>query len=99
MRFFNRNPWQIWSAILKAVGGMGCLVVLVWQFALIGYYSIERPRKPDAEKGWVVPIPWTHTSYGTIEESASLLGFGNWFFLFFAVLGAGAAIERFKKRV
>lgn len=98
MRFFDRKPWQIWSAILKGIGGAGCLIVLVWQFGLIGYYSVKRPPKPEPEKGWTIPLPWTNTTYGTLEESARLLGLDYWLFPFFAVLGAGAAIEKLRAK-
>ena len=96
MRFLNRKPWQILSIVLRAIGSIGCLAILVWSFGLIGYYSVKRPRAPEQEKGWTVPLPWTNTTYGTIEEAAQLLGSGYWFFPFFAILGAGAAIEKFK---
>jgi len=98
MRLFDRKPWQIWSIVLKTIGGTGCLAILVWSFGLIGYYSVKRPREPEPEKGWTVPLPWTNTTYGTIEEAAQLLGSRYWFFPFFAILGAGAAIEKFKEK-
>lgn len=98
MRFFDRKPWQIWSIVLRAIGGIGCLAIFVWSFALIGYYSVKRPRAPEPEKGWTVPLPWTNTTYGTLEESAQLLSLHDWFFPFFAVGIAGAGIEIFKEK-
>jgi hypothetical protein len=98
MRFLDRRPWQIWSIVLKTIGGTGCLAIIVWSFGLIGYYSVKRPREPEPEKGWTVSLPWTNTTYGTLEEAAQLLGLHDWFFPFFVVLGAGVAIEKFKEK-
>src|SRR6266853_2057102 len=73
MRSIGREPWQVWSNVLKALGGVGCLAVLLWSFGLIGYYSIKRPSEPVRENGWTVPLQWTHVSYGTPEENGQLL--------------------------
>ena len=97
MRSAN-HPWQAWSKILKTLGAVGCLATLLWSFGLIGYYSVKRPSEPSPERGWTVPLEWTHVSYGTPEENEQLLRLHYWFFPFFAMGLAGAMIEKFKIR-
>ena len=76
----------------------GCLVTLVWSFGLIGYYDAKRPSVASPERGWTVPLEWTHVSYGTPEENDQLNRLHYWFFPFFAVGAAGAAIEKFREK-
>ncbi len=74
------------------------MAVLLWSFGLIGYYSIKRPSEPVRENGWTVPLQWTHVSYGTPEENGQLLRLHFWFFPFFAILAAGATIEKLNEK-
>ena len=97
MRSTGRG-WQAWSKILKLLGGVGCLATLLWSFGLIGYYSVKRPSEAFPERGWTVPLQWTHVSYGTPEENEQLLRLHYWFFPFFAVGAAGVAIEKLNEK-
>ena len=87
MPTFAREPWKVWSQVLRVVGAVGCLVVSLWLFGLIGYYSTKRPRNPDPEHGWTDPLQWTRTTYGRPEENEQLLRLHFWLIPFFAVLG------------
>jgi hypothetical protein len=90
------RSWERLSKFLKTVGGVGCLVTLVWSFSLIGYYTAKRPSVASPERGWTVPLAWTHVSYGTPSENEQLMRLHSWFFPFFAVALAGAAIQKLK---
>jgi hypothetical protein len=93
-----RASWRFWSNVLKSIGGLGCLAAFLWSFGLIGYYSVKRPSKPVPERGWTIALPWTHVSYGTPKEANQLLRLHYWFFPFFIVGVAGAAIEKFHEK-
>jgi len=94
----NGRPWQAWSRILKTLGAVGCSITFLWSLGLIGYYSAKRPSEPSPERRWTVPLTWTHVSYGTPEENEQLLRLHCWFFPFFALLAAGAAIEKLTEK-
>jgi Ni,Fe-hydrogenase I cytochrome b subunit len=98
MPIVGREPWRIGSQVLRVVGAAGCLIVFVWLLGLIGYYSTKRPRDPDLEHSWTVPLQWTHTTYGTLEENEELHRLHFWFFPFFAVLAVGETIRRRHER-
>jgi|SRR5712664_3809903 len=93
-----RENWKIWSQGLRIAGVAGCLIVGLWSFSLIGYYSAKRPRSPNLEHGWTVPLQWTHTTYGSPAENEQLLRLHFWFFPFFAVLGIGEAIRKMHEK-
>jgi hypothetical protein len=98
MLAFAREPWKIWPQVLRVVGWTGCVVVFLWLFGLIGYYSTKRPRNPAPEHGWTVPLQWTHTAYGTPEENAQLLRLHFWFIPFFGVGVGGEAIRKLREK-
>jgi len=98
MPILARESWKIWSQVLRVVGAAGCLVAFLWLFGLIGYYSTKRPRNPDPEHGWTVPLQWTHTTYGTPDENAQLLRLHFWFVPFFVVLGVGETIRKLHEK-
>jgi hypothetical protein len=98
MLIFACGPWKIWSQVFRVVGAAGFLVVFLWLFGLIGYYSSKRPRNPDAEHRWTVPLQWTHTTYGTPEENEQLLRLHYWLLPFFVVGGVGETIRRLHEK-
>src|SRR5690349_12699613 len=98
MLIFGREPWWVWSRVLVTVGAIGCLVVFLWLFALIGYYSSARSFGPTPERGWTVPLPWTHGYYGTFLESQRMLQLHYWFAPFFLIGFAGAMIQQLHKK-
>jgi hypothetical protein len=98
MRILSSGAWQKWSRVLQIVGCTGCLTVMIWLIGLIGYYSSTRPYGPSPERCWNVPPHWTHGFYGTYEENQHILRLFDWFFPFFAVLFAGAAIRQSHKK-
>lgn len=94
MRILGLEPWQVWSRVSLTVGVVGCLSVLLWSFGLIGYYSFTRPYGPLPQRGWTVPLHWTHGFYGTFEENQQLLRSHDWFLPFFMMGVAGSAIRQ-----
>jgi hypothetical protein len=74
------------------------MVVLLWSFGLIGYYSFKRPRQPMPERGWTEDLRWTHGYYGSHEEKEQLLRLHDWFYPFFLVAGVGAWIKTLHKK-
>jgi hypothetical protein len=85
----SHRPWQIWSNVLSFSGAAGCLVVFLWSFGLIGFYSSKRPREPMPERGWIEQLHWTHGYYGTHAENEQLLRLHDLFFPFILVAGGG----------
>jgi len=98
MRILNREPWQVWSKVLMSVGVVGCLAVFLWSFGLIGYYTLTRPYGPLPQRGWNVPLPWTHGFYGTFQEKQQLLQLHDWFFPFLLVAVVGSVIQQLHKK-
>ena len=74
------------------------MVVFLWSFGLIGYYSFKRPREPIPERGWTKRLQWTHGSYGTPAENERLLRLHDWFFPFIVVGGAGVWIRKLHEK-
>lgn len=87
------QPWKVWANILGIFGAGGSLVVLLWLFGLIGYYSFNRPRQGIPERSWTEQLHWTHGSYGTHAENEQLLRLQDWFFPFIVVVGVGGWIN------
>jgi hypothetical protein len=98
MRIFGREPWWEWSRVLVSVGVTGCLVLFLWSLALIGYYSSARSFGPSPQRGWTVPLPWTHGYYGTFLERERMLQLHDWFFPFLLIAVAGSVIEQLHKK-
>jgi hypothetical protein len=69
------------------------MVVFLWSFGLIGYYSSKRPLEPRPERGWTEPLPWTYRHYGTYAEREQMLSLHDWFFPFLLVAGSGVWIK------
>jgi hypothetical protein len=98
MLIFGREPRWVWSRVLVTVGGIGCSVVFLWSFALIGYYSSARSFGPSPQRGWTVPLPWTHGYYGTFLERQRMLQLHDWFFPFILIAAAGSVIQQPHKK-
>jgi hypothetical protein len=87
------KAWKIWSNILGIFGAGGCLIVFLWLFGLIGYYSFNRPQRVIPERSWTEPLHWTHGYYGTHEENEQLFQLHDWFFPFMVLAGVGGWIK------
>jgi hypothetical protein len=94
MRIQGYEPWRVWSRVLMTLGVAGCLFVLLWTFAFIGYYSSARSFGPSPERGWTVPLPWTHGYYGTFQDKQRMLQFDDWFLPSLMVALIGSAIKQ-----
>jgi hypothetical protein len=98
MRILGREPWQIWSRVLQIVGGVGLLIADVWFTGLEVYYTSSRPYGPSQERGWTVPLRWTHGFYGTFEENQQLLRLFEWGWWFGLTLWAGMWIRQLHEK-
>jgi hypothetical protein len=94
MSLWGRESWQPWSKLLVTVGVTGCLFVFLWTLGFIGYYSSTRSFGPSPQRGWTVPLPWTHGYYGTLEDKQRMLRFFDWFLPFLLSAAAGTMIKQ-----
>jgi hypothetical protein len=57
------------------------LCFFISHFALLAYYSANRPHVPEPEHGWTVGLRWTHpVSYGTEQDEKRSQWLFNLFF-------------------
>jgi hypothetical protein len=78
MRFRSLEPWQVWTRVLQIVGGLSLVINTIWFWGLYAYFTSRGPYGPVPERGWTVPLHWTHGFYGTFEENQQLLRLFNW---------------------
>jgi hypothetical protein len=88
----------VWTRVMQTFGVIGCLVVFVWSFALIGHYSATRPYGPVPEHGWTVRLPWCYGRYGTFEEKQQFFHLDNWFLPFFFVAFVGTWVQLLREK-
>ena len=98
MRIFGRERWCVWTRVLQVVGLVGCIVTGVWFWGLQAYHCSRGPYGPVPERGWTVPLHWTHGFYGTFQENQRLLQIFNWGGLFVFVLFIGTWNRQFREK-
>jgi hypothetical protein len=63
------DNWRFVAKFLRIIGVVCCVVFFISDFALLAYYSANRPHVPEPEHGWTVGLRWTHpVSYGTEQD-------------------------------
>jgi|SRR5208283_287598 len=98
MRIRGFEPWQVWTRVLQIVGGVSLAVNTVWFVGLDIYLTSRGPYGPVPERGWTVPLHWTHGFYGTFEENQQILRLFNWCWWSFWVLFIGAWNRQFREK-
>jgi hypothetical protein len=98
MRIRGFAPWEVWTRVLQIVGGVSLLVNTVWFWGLEVYYTSRGPYGPMPERGWTVPLRWTHGFYGTFEENQQLLWLFNWGWWSFFVLFIGTWNRQYREK-
>jgi hypothetical protein len=90
----SSDNWRFVAKSLRIIGVVCCIVVFVSHFALLAYYSANRPHVPEPEHRWTVGLRWTHpVSYGTEQDERR----SQWLFeLFFPSGGLIALGEMIK---
>jgi hypothetical protein len=78
MRIRGFELWQIWTRVLQIVGGASLAANTIWFWGLQVYFTSRGPYGPVPERGWTVPLHWTHGFYGTFEENQQLLRLFQW---------------------
>jgi hypothetical protein len=96
MRISGRESWDVWSRVLQIVGGVSLLIADVWFTGLEIYYASNRPYGPFPERGWTVPLRWTHGL--TFEENQQLLQLFEWGWWFGLVLWVGMWIRQLQAK-
>jgi hypothetical protein len=96
MNLSNDN-WRSIAKSLRIIGVVCCLVFFVSHFALLAYYSVNRPRVPQPEHGRTVGLTWTHpVSYGTEQDERRSLWLFDLFLPSFGLIVFGEMIRIYK---
>jgi len=96
MKLSNDN-WRSITKSLRIVGVVCCLVFFVSHYALLAYYSANRPRVPQPEKGRTVGLTWTHpVRYGTERDERWSLWLFDLFLPSFGLIALGEMIKVYK---
>jgi hypothetical protein len=98
MRILGLEPWQVWTRVLQIVGGVGSFITGLWFLGLEVFYCSRGPYGPIPERGWTVPLRWTHGFYGTFEENQQLLRLFDWGWWFIFVLFIGTWNRQYREK-
>jgi hypothetical protein len=65
----SNDNWRFVAKLLRIIGVICCIVFTISHFAVLAFYSANRPHLPEPEHGWTVGLSWTHpVSYGTQQD-------------------------------
>jgi len=93
----SQSQWTAISKVLLHVGVVVFVCLLISTFALDSYFVYRRPRIPQPERQWTVPlIANPGPRYGSIKDRATQDRLGFWMIISFVIPAAGAAIRELK---
>ncbi len=96
MNLSNDN-WRSMAKSLRIIGVFCCLAFFVSHFALLAYYSANRPNVPQPEQGRTVGLSWTHpVRYGTEHDERRSKWLFDLFLPSFGLIAFGEMIRIYK---
>jgi hypothetical protein len=93
----NDANWRFVARLLRVIGVVCCIVFAISHFALLAYYSANRPRIPEPEHSLTVGLTWTHpVAYGTDHEEKLSQWLFELFFPSFGLIALGEMIKIYR---
>ena len=91
------HQWRRLVKALRVAGGVCCVVLFIAHFALLAYFSANRPQQPHSESRFTVALDWTHpTRYGTVQDESLSQWLFELFFPCFGLIAVGEMIRIYK---